>query len=628
MFDTPVEMQHISLTMMKDDAPVASIALAQMQVMHLIERKTADNPLSDSPALDYQQVFQHLNNRFKKIAHYLQDLDQKQVAKPRAVSFADLQQANKTVRSLWQEISAHEENMRIAKEKMHTANQLASSLSRFENLNTDLGKLSDTSLFLKIFIGTVPHSELKQLQRALSLANTVIDVFHHADIHDYVTVVTEIGHQQDILEILKSAGFHELTIPPELRSHPDKIKLEIQQQQQENQLVVQQELKAITDFLTRHQHELLQIKDLLALATPYAALANSLSGKGELVYLEGWVPVGNEAAINERLQATMTYPFITDFRSPTDDELPDVPSLQKTNRLLKPFAALVSQFGIPEYREIDPTQLFAFSYTLMFGMMFGDVGHGAVIIVMGFLLRKKIDGLMTFMTLAGLSSIVFGFFYGSLFGYEHIIHPIWMSPMEDPNRILLIALAWGIGFLIVANLLSIYNLLALKQQEQAIYSSRGIVGLAFFLGSIFAGYQFMVNQQLAGLEILAMFLPLSIILYKQWKHLEGNLFERLLVIAIEGLDNVINTLSSTLSFLRIAAFSLNHVALAAAVFTLANMMDSFGHGVAILLGNIFIIVLEGGIVAIQCLRLEYYEGFSRFFSGKGKRFNPLKIESN
>ena len=138
----------------------------------------------------------------------------------------------------------------------------------------------------------------------------------------------------------------------------------------------------------------------------------------------------------------------------------------------------------------------------------------------------------------------------------------------------------------------------------------------------------MVNQQFGLLEVLLMFGPLSVLLYKHWKHQEGTLFEKSLVVTIEGLDRVINTLSSTLSFLRIAAFSLNHVALAAAVFTLANMMDTVGHGISVLLGNIFIIVLEGGIVAIQCLRLEYYEGFSRFFSGKGRRFNPLKIESS
>ena len=102
--------------------------------------------------------------------------------------------------------------------------------------------------------------------------------------------------------------------------------------------------------------------------------------------------------------------------------------------------------------------------------------------------------------------------------------------------------------------------------------------------------------------------------------------ERGLVVLIEGLEHIISNVSGTLSFLRVAAFSLNHVALAAAVFAIAGMMDAFGHGITVILGNIFIIVLEGAIVAIQCLRLEYYEGFSRFYSGKGKAFEPLKIE--
>ena len=120
-------------------------------------------------------------------------------------------------------------------------------------------------------------------------------------------------------------------------------------------------------------------------------------------------------------------------------------------------------------------------------------------------------------------------------------------------------------------------------------------------------------------------LPLAVIMWDQWRHAEGGLFERGLVVFIEGLEHVVSNVSSTLSFLRVAAFSLNHIALAAAVFAIAAMLDTFGHWVTVVLGNIFIIVLEGAIVGIQCLRLEYYEGFSRFFTGKGKAFAPLKL---
>ena len=120
--------------------------------------------------------------------------------------------------------------------------------------------------------------------------------------------------------------------------------------------------------------------------------------------------------------------------------------------------------------------------------------------------------------------------------------------------------------------------------------------------------------------------PMMVILQFQWRQSSAGLFERVLVVFIEGLEHIISNVSGTLSFLRVAAFSLNHIALAAAVFSIAAMMDVVGHGLTVVLGNIFIIVLEGAIVAIQCLRLEYYEGFSRFFTGKGKAFEPLKIE--
>jgi len=112
----------------------------------------------------------------------------------------------------------------------------------------------------------------------------------------------------------------------------------------------------------------------------------------------------------------------------------------------------------------------------------------------------------------------------------------------------------------------------------------------------------------------------------KWHETRAGLGERMLVTFIETLETAINLFSNTLSFMRVAAFSLNHVALALAVFTLAHGLGMVGHGITLVLGNVVIIVLEGGIVAIQALRLMYYEGFSRFFSGDGRAFVPLRLE--
>ena len=626
MLGRPVPLKHLSLAMLDCDAPIASDLLASMRVIHLIENRH-HQILGEFPGKRYQSLYQKLENRLKKVLHHI-DEPITTDAPSGPVSLQALQQAEQEIYDLWKQLSAHEEQIRITHEKSQHHKQLANSLSRFENLNIDLSWLSSDSPFLKFFIGTIPHNELEQLQRALSLANTVVDPFHKSAAHHYIFVATEKSHQQDIEEILKAASFHELTIPDELRSRPQQLREELQQQLSSNQQLTDHYQDAIQDLITTHQPLISKALTLLRGASPFATIASCLSGRGQLVILEGWVAASRIEEIDQKLQSRLQHPYLLTFGTPSAGEMSTVPSLQQHPRLLDPFKKLVNQFGVPRYGEVDPTPLFALSYTLMFGMMFGDVGHGAFIILAGFLFRKKVSGLFTFASFAGGSSILFGFLYGSLFGFEHLIPPLWMSPMSDPTQMLLIALIWGIGFLTITHLLSIANLLAIDQRAAALWSGRGVSGLLFLFGGVFAAYRYMVDQQFALLELSSIFLPLGLILHYRWDTIEGGLNEKILITLIEGVAKIINTLSATLSFLRVAAFSLNHVALAAAVFTLAEMMDPLGHTITFILGNLFIIVLEGGIVAIQCLRLEYYEGFSRFFSGKGERFTPLKMETH
>jgi V/A-type H+-transporting ATPase subunit I len=157
--------------------------------------------------------------------------------------------------------------------------------------------------------------------------------------------------------------------------------------------------------------------------------------------------------------------------------------------------------------------------------------------------------------------------------------------------------------------------------------SRGVAGLLLFAGGYWAVWRWMTTDEFGLLQTLAILVPLAAIAGWKWVELDNPVGERVIVVAIESFESVMNYLANTLSFLRVAAFSLNHVALAIAVFTIAESLETFGYWVTVVLGNIFIIVLEGAIVTIQCLRLEYYEGFSRFYSGDGRAFKPLRFET-
>ncbi len=252
-------------------------------------------------------------------------------------------------------------------------------------------------------------------------------------------------------------------------------------------------------------------------------------------------------------------------------------------------------------------------------------GHGAVIIVLGLILRHKLKAYTYLFALAGASSMLFGWLYGSVFGVEHWLHPLWIAPMSDPIYMLTVALAWGVAFLTLGSIIAITNRMLSGDQMGALFGPGGLISLVMYL-ALLGGFVNMAQGGKFPLEATVMTtLTLGVLTIYQWRHAEGSFGERVFTTIIETFEIVNGYLASSLSFLRVAAFSLNHVALSLAVFTLADGMGIFGHWITLILGNIFIIVLEGTIVTIQTLRLEYYEGFSRYFYGDGTPFRPLRV---
>ena len=347
--------------------------------------------------------------------------------------------------------------------------------------------------------------------------------------------------------------------------------------------------------------------------------------QGNLSRLQGWVPAEDLHRIEKALLEKLPNPFVLESRDPTVEERPLVPSVMRHSRLLRPFSTLVTQYGVPRYGEGNPTHLFALTYVLMFGMMFGDVGHGAVILTAALAFQRRLGAFTPFGIAAGLASILFGFLYGSIFGYEHVLHAIWISPLTDPLYMLSVALFWGIGFITLVSLLNIANHLAQGDRIGALFANNGLLTLLLYVGMLGTGYSFYSKGSVGAFWAILTILALIGIFAHRLIEQEAPIGERILVAFIETFETITGYVSNTLSFLRVAAFSLNHVALAIAIFTMANMMGDTGHWVTVVLGNVFILVLEGLIVAIQVLRLEFYEGFSRFYAGDGKAFKPLTL---
>ena len=305
-------------------------------------------------------------------------------------------------------------------------------------------------------------------------------------------------------------------------------------------------------------------------------------------------------------------------------------------------------YGLPRYSEIDPTAFVAITYTLLFGVMFGDLGQGLLVALIGWLMWKlKKMPIGKILLPCGISSAFFGLVYGSVFGFEHALDPLYHTlfgleekPIEVMNsswamRIILASVVIGLVLIVLAMCLNIFSSLRRRDYESGVFGPNGIVGLVFYSSLVFGfGAQLLLNVKIVTLPyvltlivlpLILMFLrePLGKLMAREpdWKPESWGGF--IVQNFFEMFELMLSYLSNTMSFLRVGAFVLIHAGMMMAVFTLAELAGGIAYVVIVIFGNALVMCMEALLVAIQVLRLEFYEMFSRYYNGDGRAFKPL-----
>lgn len=310
------------------------------------------------------------------------------------------------------------------------------------------------------------------------------------------------------------------------------------------------------------------------------------------------------------------------------------PVVLKNNFIFKPFEFLVKLYGIPSYNEIDPTPFLAITYIILFGLMFGDIGQGLVLFLAGIILNKiKKNPLYEIISILGVSAMIFGLMYGSVFGFEDIIKSVWLKPAENINYILVYSVVMGIVLALVSMGLNLINCKKDGDWLEIFLGPNALSGFVFYICMIlvslflFAGlnlkyifwFKFIICFGLINL-CLTGFNKLIKKLFRHEKNIfDGNIFLFLFESIIETFEIILNYFTNALSFVRVGAFALSHAGMMSVVMLLAKKNDGYNWFI-IVLGNLLVIILEGLIVGIQALRLEFYEMFGRFFRGGGKEY--------
>lgn len=361
-------------------------------------------------------------------------------------------------------------------------------------------------------------------------------------------------------------------------------------------------------------------------------LKNDMAHGSDYFYLSGWVPESKLESF-QKLKSKHKNTLINSKEVSEVSEQP--PTRLKNNPFVKPFEYMVNMYGPPSYNEIDPTPFFAITYMLLYGLMFGDLGQGLVFLGLGFWLSKKNETFGALLKRIGISASVFGLMYGSFFGREDLIPALLIKPFDNIMTVLIASVAFGVTLMVISYIIGIYNKVHLQKNiEEGIFGKEGLAGLMMMTAFIIIVLAIVnIGPIPKTIGLILLILSIVMIIFKQpiARKLEGN--KRLYDQAkgdyyLEGSFSVIEALlsvfSNLVSFTRVGAFAINHVGLYMAFEVMAKLIGGGVKGFIILvIGNIFIIGLEGMIVGIQGLRLEFYEMFSKYYEGNGRLFRPI-----
>jgi V/A-type H+-transporting ATPase subunit I len=579
--------------------------------------------------------YEELLEKGKKLKQMLDIEDEKSTEKLKEK--LDFPSISLELNNIYEEVKGPYEQLKLFKEELVKADKLYDNFSLLKNINIPIEELRDLSYFDFRFGILSKEDQIKLKKNYNNILAIVLHTGNSKEGEVYL-VMYPSSLREELSRVLRSLNFKGILIPEEYTKTPMEMLefLESKKVQLKDKIDILG--RTLLELKNKYEVKVQELINGLCMKERIEDCKEYMASSKKFFYLSGWV---SKKSINKVEKVLNKYEGILTMYKEKDEVIGFIPPTKLKNiKLFKPFEYLVKMYGIPSYNEIDPTSFFSISYMFLFGAMFGDLGQGFVLLLGGIILAKAkgnkiLGGLLLRL---GLSSMIFGTLYGAVFGFEDIIPALLMRPFENINKVLAGAVVIGIVLILISYIFGIVNKLKRKDIEEGIFGKDGLVGLLFYICLLT-----LIGGKLLGKTILPMETGVVIILLSIalmiFKEPLSNLImgkkplynEDISGYYIEGVFSIIETLlsmlSGTVSFIRVGAFALTHVGLFIAFQTIGELIGTTaGNIIVLILGNIIIIGLEGLIVFIQGLRLQYYELFSRYYKGEGKEFNPINIK--
>jgi V/A-type H+-transporting ATPase subunit I len=491
--------------------------------------------------------------------------------------------------------------------------------------------------FLNAIVGKIDEKNLDVFKKSMGDTPYLFYPFRKEN-SKIVFFILLLKENSDILdEAFRTANCERVEEPAVANiKNPDEIKSSIEQ----NKKILDEITQDISSVVQKFRKDISRIQFFIKFERSLIEAKKFAYATENTILISGWIPSNKKYIILQELKNISQSSHYIESKQAEKTSIPKekIPVSLTHSFLVRPFELITETYGLPRYGTIDPTLFLVLTFSIMFGAMYGDCGHGLVLALSGITIMKikKQGGLQAGLLLlyCGISAIIFGLLYGSFFGIKFT--PLWLDPMNTQSIMTLfkICIIVGIGLLSAGIGINIINSIKDRDYMKMFFDNAGLISGIFYWSVVGICFEFILKNQfpyflifLAIISIILLFLkPVFEKIFLKKKQRLISVFSET---APELMEVGMGYLTNTLSFLRIAAFALAHAGLLMAVFIIAHLLKNIAGGYItlpeIILGNIFIILLEGLVVGIQSVRLHYYEIFSRFFITGKEKYKPIQV---
>ena len=644
-----VAMQRASVVVLERDEHAVLVGLGRLGLVHLVRTKAGDEtaplepPDRSADIARCDELLTRLETLRRRLG--LDALDPSGAAIPE-LALAQVDENLKVFEARAGDLLARQQALQGDRHRIQTA---VGQLEAYEGLELPMDQFAGAS-FLHFATGVMPAANLDDLRQRVGPNVVLLALPEQEGLSNVIAVSSRKAHYA-MVEALEKSGFKHDTVTVPEGETPETLAAKTRGDVQHAERELAEVTGTVRAFACEAAGKLGDLNQIVRTERQILDAQRNFPRTEATVLISGWAPKPDVPKVRRDMERITGGRFLMTTADPDDVPVAEVPVLLKHPRILRPFASLVTGYGLPQYREFEPTILFAITFVLMFGMMFGDAGQGGVLVAgaIFLLVRGKTQQLRDaglLVLLMGLSAVVFGIVYGSYFGIvsEHLA--IWHDPLEgNPLELMTAAIGLGIAMVSLGLVLNVINKFRRREWLGGLLDKFGMAGAVFYWGTLGVAAKWAALKQsgLAMAALGAVFVvplvaialkePLRVILSRRHGHAgHGSMGEACVEAVIEAFDTIIIYMSNTISFVRLAAYAMAHAAVLKASFSIARNLGEdwvpYLLGLSIIvLGNVIAIVLEGIISTVQAIRLEYYEFFGKFYSGSGLPFRPFRFST-